>query len=109
MTNVSSSASAFVDGRDVATDLHVQRALQHVNHLFVSVRMQRHERASFEVRLHEGLLRADDRLTGNHFCHFVEWQLVPPIERDATGHLKVQRSIIDRLPGRRNSGHGFHA
>src|SRR5687768_13895184 len=57
-----------------------QRALQDVGHLFALVRVNRHEGAALEINLREHLALAGDDLLRDHFGHFVEGDLVPPMQ-----------------------------
>ena len=91
---------ALAHGQLLAVHQRPQRALEHVNHLLACVGVLRHERALLQVDLHERLALAGDHLAGDHLGDFIQRKLVPPIERDAPGHRKVHRSIIEGLPGR---------
>jgi hypothetical protein len=63
-----------------------QRALQRVGHLLGLVLVHRDERAALQVNLRQHLLLASHDLPRDHLRHFLERDLVPPVQADPVGH-----------------------
>src|SRR5205823_12822020 len=79
---------ALADGDLLTTDQKPERALQDVGHLLALVRVIRDDAPALQIDLREHLARAGDDLARQHFGHFLERNLVPPMQ---TNHLSAHR------------------
>ena len=100
---------AFADGDVFGIHVCTKRALKDVQHLFVRVGVNRHERALFEIGLRQGGFVARHGLSRDHFRDFFQRQVVPPVEPSAGRHCSCQEYNRAVVPGpERPSRRGLH-
>ena len=67
-----------LDSHCLAADDTSKRPLQHVNHLFALVTVERDVRSAEEVNLDHHLAVADNHFAGHHFRHSLKRNFIPP-------------------------------